>query len=143
MKASLCRLILACLTFIGAGPTSGQELAPIDAQEIRKVIEQQLDAFAADDAERAFSFASPMIRKLFGSPERFIGMVRRGYPVVYRPAAVAFLRPEVDQGEVRQDVQMQDSAGNTWIARYRMQRQSDRMWRINGVDLAPAKGRAI
>jgi hypothetical protein len=136
-------LLCAWLALVAASPASAQEVAAIDAQAIRKVIEQQLDAFAADDAERAFSHAAPMIRQLFGTPERFLAMVRRGYPVVYRPARVAFLRPEVAEGEIHQAVQMQDADGEVWTATYRMQRQSDKSWRISGVELAPSKSRAI
>ena len=58
---------------------------------MRAVIEAQLAAFAADDAARAFSYAAPGIREVFGTPDRFLAMVRSGYPVVYRPASVTFL----------------------------------------------------
>ena len=54
-------------------------------------IEAQLAAFAADDADKAFSYAAPGIRALFITAERFLSMVREGYPVVYRPASVTFL----------------------------------------------------
>ncbi len=52
---------------------------------IRDVITRQLDAFLADDAARAYSFAAPGIQRLFPGEERFMGMVRQGYPPVYRP----------------------------------------------------------
>ncbi len=58
--------------------------------EIRGVIERQLAAFERDDADGAFAFASPGIRRRFGTPETFMDMVRRHYPPVYRPRDVAF-----------------------------------------------------
>jgi hypothetical protein len=107
-----------------------------DARAIRQVIESQLAAFRADNAERAFSYASPSIRDMFGSADSFIAMVRGGYPVVYRPATVSFMLPESTAGaaggEVIQRVRMTDSAGTAWLAIYSMQRQPDRNWRING-----------
>ncbi|MGH8719799.1 MAG: DUF4864 domain-containing protein, partial [Burkholderiales bacterium] len=40
------------------------------------VIEQQLQTFQRDDAEAAFSYASPNIRKLFQTSANFIAMVK-------------------------------------------------------------------
>ena len=55
----------------------------------------------SDDAKRAFSYAAPSIRAMFGTPERFLAMVRAGYPVVYRPPAVTFLIPLRVEGRAR------------------------------------------
>lgn len=143
MKYLLRGLLLACSMVGGAGAALAQQVAAAEAREIRQVIEQQLDAFASDDAERAFAHASPAIRRLFGSPERFIEMVRRGYPMIYRPASVVFLGAEPDQAEVRQEVRIEDASGAPWMARYRMQRQTDRSWRINGVEITRIESRAI
>lgn len=122
---------------------SAQAVSPADAAAIRKVIELQLDAFGKDDAPRAFSYATEGIREVFGSPERFMAMVKSDYPVVYRPASVAFESPEVAAGEILQTVRMTDAAGNPWIAVYPMQRGADGNWRINGCRLGRIFGRAI
>ena len=66
-----------------------------DAKAVRAVVEAQLEAFAADDAKKAFSYAAPSIRKMFGTPERFIddgpGRLPGGLPARGRhvPAAAA------------------------------------------------------
>ena len=57
---------------------------------IRAVISQQIEAFKADDFAKAFGFASPAIKEIFGSPERFGAMVREGYPMVWRPGDLRF-----------------------------------------------------
>ena len=111
-----------------------------DAQAIRAVIEAQLAAFAADDANTAFSFATAEIQKTFGSPENFMGMVRASYPVVYRPASVVFLEPVQLEAEVAQAVQMVDDSDRVWVALYRMQRQPDNSWRIGGCVLKSLPG---
>jgi len=103
-----------------------------DAQAIRAVIEAQLAAFSQDDAERAFSFASDSIQKMFGTPENFMNMVQTSYAVVYRPASVLFLESERLAEEIVQAVQMSDGGGQMWLAIYRMQRQPDNSWRIGG-----------
>ena len=54
--------------------------APASAQDtaIEGVIQSQLDAFRQDDFATAFTFASPTIRGMFGTADRFGMMVRNG-----------------------------------------------------------------
>jgi Domain of unknown function (DUF4864) len=113
-----------------------------DARAVQAVVRAQLDAFAADDAKAAFSFAAPNVREMFGTPERFMEMVRSGYGVVYRPASVAFMPPESSSEGVVQRVQMTDSRGASWLATYLLQRQKDKSWRISACVIAPNQGRA-
>ena len=122
------------------------QAAPVtkaDAQKVRAVIRAQLAAFAADDAERAFSYAAPGIRAMFGSPERFLAMVREAYPVVYRPASVGFLQPEALGRTVIQAVEMADTDGTLWVAVYHLERQRNGAWRIASCELVPSDGRMI
>lgn len=102
---------------------------------IRDVITRQLDAFLADDAARAYGFASPGIQQLFPGEERFMGMVRQGYPPVYRPRSREFgdLR-QTPQGPV-QEVTLIDANGQAWLALYTMEQQPDGSWKIAGVRL--------
>ena len=143
MRLPLHSIVLSLATLLAAGAAQPQTpaVSAADAKDIRAVIEAQLDAFAADDAIRAFSYAAPPIRQMFGTAENFIGMVRQGYPVVYRPASVTFLKPEMIEGELIQSVQMTDAGGQVWLALYQMQRQSDRSWRINGCQVVASRDR--
>jgi len=113
-----------------------------DGAEIRAVIESQLAAFAADDAARAFSFASPNIQRMFGTPDDFMAMVKSSYPVVYRPASVLFKPLQHVEDASIQVVQMSDAGGHVWLAVYRMQRQADGSWRIDGCVLRPAESKS-
>src|SRR5690348_16377715 len=101
-----------------AAVSSAAEISKEDAAAIRKVITQQLDAFARDDGPRAFSLATEGIQTQFGTPEAFMEMVRSQYQVVYRPKSVQFLPPEIVEGEVVQQVRMTDAAGGAWLAIY-------------------------
>jgi len=112
-----------------------------DMRTARAVVQAQLDAFAADDAPRAFSLAAPRLREVFGSADRFMAMVRSSYPVVYRPASVAFLVPEWLDRELIQGVHFTDGQGGLWLAIYRLQRQRDNSWRINGCELVESQAR--
>jgi hypothetical protein len=109
---------------------------------VRSVIEAQLAAFAAGDAERAFSFASAAIRSQFGNAANFMLMVQAGYPMVVRPAAIAFFQPSSVGGLVFQRVQMRDREGSLWLATYQMEKQADASWRINGCVVVADSGRS-
>jgi len=135
-------LMLATLAAIAAPLRAAEDVTPADAKAVRALIEAQLAAFASDDADRAFSFAAPAIQTQFGSAERFLAMVRQSYPVVYRPASVAFLQPEWIDGKLIQRVQMADAAGAPWMVVYELARQSDRSWRIAACVAGRAQGRS-
>lgn len=131
---------LGCGAMLGllAPVAAGAALAEPDARAVRQVVEAQLAAFAADDAERAFSYASASVRAQFGDATNFMGMVRSGYPMVVRPAAVSFFQAQADEGAegakvtVRQAVQLRDGEGRLWMATYLLERQAGAGWRING-----------
>jgi hypothetical protein len=132
---------LGTVLFIGAARVHAEPVTAEDVKAVRAVVEAQLAAFAADDAKRAFSYASPSIREMFGTPDRFMAMVRAGYPVVYRPAGVIFLNPVWVEGQLFEGVQLTDADGSVWLATYRLERQPDRSWRISGCDVQPSSGK--
>ncbi len=146
----LLSLITLLLVLLNAGllPAQAQDAHPPavaldDARAAQAVVRGQLAAFASDDAEQAFAYASPAIRQQFGNAAQFIRMVQGTYPVVYRPQAVVFLKPEVADDELVLPVHMTDQAGATWLAVYRLQRQDDKSWRIGGCVLLPRAGQTI
>lgn len=108
-------------------------------EDIEGVISSQLEAFKSDDFEEAFEFAHPSIRNLFRTPENFGIMVRRGYPMVWRPAEVMFLDLRDEAGILTQRVQIVDGAGATHILDYSMIETSDG-WKISGVQIIEAPG---
>lgn len=135
--------VLAVMAIFGLHAFQAQAatFTPADGKSVRSVIEAQLAALAKDDAATAFSYAAPNIRKALGTASRFLSMVKNDYPVVYRPASVAFLKPEGEGNDVVQRVQMQDAEGNAWLAIYSLQRQKGNMWRITGCAVIENKGR--
>jgi hypothetical protein len=105
---------------------------PDDANAIRGLILAQLAAFAADDAERAFSFASPLIQAHFATAAVFLDMVREYYPDVYRARGAAFGVLRGDGGHhAVQIVRLLDDAGGHSVACYELSREGG-PWRING-----------
>jgi hypothetical protein len=133
-------VLLIAAPLDAAQADDGAAVAPDSAAAgaIRSVIENQLDAFLADDGVRAFSFASPDIQSQFGSPEPFMSMVRTGYAPVYRPQAVEFLDLLAAPGGLVQQVHVVGPDGNAVIAHYLMEQQPDGSWRIAGCMLTQA-----
>lgn len=129
-----------CLAASGAVWAQPKALPADLAAQAQSVVQAQLDAFAADDARRAFLLASPSARRYLGSPERFINLVRQRYAVVYRPASVTFLKPQWLDGKVVLGVQMTDVRGVAWRATYTLERQSDGRLLINGCELTEDDG---
>lgn len=114
-----------------------QQPAATDRQAIIGTIRAQLDAFQADDGGRAFTYATPQLRRLFRTPENFMAMVKGGYQAVYRPRSVEFLDARVVDGRIAQAVHFVGPDGRAVIAIYTMERQPDGSWRIAAVQLIP------
>ena len=149
MKNSLpsSRLFAARLTaglaaaFMLLAPMASWALTALEEQGVRAVVEAQLAALARDDAATAFSLAAPNVRASVGTASRFMDMVRKSYPAIYRPTSTAFLKPEEHHGQVIQRLQLMDDNGNAWLALYSVQRQKDKTWRITGCQVIPNKAR--
>lgn len=116
-------------------PTNAPVAGPVE-NDIETVIRNQIEAFRTDDFIAAYSYASPNIRRLFGSAENFGLMVRRGYPMVWRPNGVQFLDLQNNGGRLLQSVQIRDMRGAYHILDYVMV-QTPEGWRIDGVFLRP------
>jgi hypothetical protein len=101
---------------------------------IEGVIQDQIDAFLADDVATAFTFASPSIQSIFQTPENFGMMVRNGYPMVWRPTDVDFAELRDVAGGLWQRVIVTDQAGRVHALDYNMV-EVDGIWQINAVQL--------
>lgn len=111
--------------------------APAQDDPISSVIQSQIDAFLIDDFETAFTFASPMIKGMFGSSENFGMMVQNGYPMVHRPAEVTYLDQRSKGAATFQTIEIIDQAGRAHYLEYHMI-PTDEGWQINGVRFVPA-----
>ncbi|KMK66366.1 hypothetical protein IMCC21224_111216 [Puniceibacterium sp. IMCC21224] len=128
MRGFMIGLIMAALF-------SGAALAQTsDNAEIQGTIRSQIDAFLADDLDRAFGYASPTIQGLFGSAGNFGKMVQQGYPMVWRPDDVRFGSLRQIEGNMWQQVIVRDGQGMTHVLDYQMVMQ-DGEWRIGGVQI--------
>lgn len=138
-RRTAAALVLAAALWAPAAqaePDAGERAA------IQSVISAQIEAFRRDDGAAAFGFAGEPIRRMFGTPETFLAMVRKGYAAVYRPKSVVFGAVSDGAAGPEQEVLITDEAGVDWVARYTLERQGDGTWRILGCRLVKNEGGA-
>ena len=140
MRVLLFSILVAwSFAFVNARAQQTDQSTP---HPVEQIITQQIAAFMTDDAETAFSFASPMIQNRFRTPEFFLEMVARGYPQVYRPKSFHFgERAETDSG-ILQKVNVVGPTGSQVTAVYEML-QVNGAWRINGCQILKPRGQDI
>ncbi len=132
----LVRALLVVL-FMGSGALAQDDVAPDPA--IESTIQSQLDAFLKDDFATAFTYAAPSIQGMFGTAEVFGMMVKRGYPMVWRPDDVRFTELRQEGGEMAQRVLIRDQDGASHLLEYRLIDEGGQ-WRISGVQIIPQPG---
>ena len=129
LAAFICTLLVA--------PLKAQAEEPADS--IQAVIQSQLEAFQASDVEKAFTYASPGIQRIFETPQKFGRMVEFSYPMVWRPRRHEMMQfIETESGPV-QVVLFEDASGVLHEAGYLMELVEGR-WRIAGVKLRRLPG---
>jgi len=121
-------LCLALLSF-----TAAKAEDPV--AEAQAVISGQIAALMRNDAERAYSFASPSIRSLYPDKNQFLDMVRKNYEPVYQAGNYAFGRSKlIGGGEmVLQEVMIGAREGKDWTAIYQMRLMDDGSYKVDGV----------
>jgi|TARA_Y200000002_G_scaffold143443_1_gene118566 hypothetical protein len=134
-------LLLFALIFIFIGNSFAITID--EENEIKSIVNQQLEAFKNDDFEKAYSFASPTIKKMFSSPEVFRKMVIGGYQAVYRPQSIKIGSVEIIKGVATLKVYLVDPNGEFVTANYLMEQQEDGEWLIGGCILSKAESDEI
>ena len=133
-------LLLAAALMTLASTASAGPMGKADQRQIRDLISHQLAAFAADDAAKAFSYASPEVQQAFGTADNFMVGVRRDYAVLYRHRSVAFQPAQAAADGVVQRLYLTDEHGQSWVATYLVQRLKYRGWRIAACTVARNAG---
>ncbi|MDI9246381.1 DUF4864 domain-containing protein [Marinobacter sp. CHS3-4] len=119
-------------------------VAPVEAGDetddaIQDTILSQIEAFANDDKDAAWAFASDGIKRQSGSVDTFYNMVKLSYQPVYKAASIEFLERIPHSDFHIQVVRLKGPQGKRWRAIYRMERDGSE-WRIGGVALKEAPG---
>jgi hypothetical protein len=126
-------LAVIALLLLAPFPARAEALSDADRAEFQRIIAAQIEAFRADDGERAYGYAAPSIKRMFPTPESFMQMVREGYPAVYRPQRFGF--GPVGSDPPSQRVTIIGPDGRAYEAFYTFERQPDGTWRISSCTL--------
>jgi Domain of unknown function (DUF4864) len=138
-RAAFAALAFALLATAAFAQGSASPTHPAaDWDRIRGVVTAQREALVAGDGERAFAFATPALRRQYGSADGFMRMVRRGYPALVDARYVELLDGAVIDGSTIQPLRLVMPDGAVLVALYTMERQRDGSWRIAGCVIAPS-----
>ena len=118
------------------GHAAPLKIKDTDVTQIRDVILGQIRAFRGDDAQKAFSYATPEIKRMFKTPKNFLDMVRRSYVSVYRPKNFKFRPIQMIGDSIVQPLAVIGPSGVQKIALYTMERQPNQSWKISGCIMA-------
>lgn len=135
----------ALLTFAAVLAISGAAFAgEAEVTSAQNTISSQIEAFKADQNDKAFSFADPTIATMFPTVEAFMAMVESGYKPVQKPEQYSFGRSkELGDRQIMQEVLVTGPDGKDYMAVYQLIRQPDGSWKISGVSLSAASTNTI
>ena len=114
-----------------------------DSATLRGLVEGQMSAFRSGDADAAWSYAAPGIKRMFQTPDRFIDIVQRGYAPVYAPRRVSYGEIRATARGPELEVFVTGPAGRDWLAVYSFEKQADGSWKISGCRLEPGHGASV
>jgi hypothetical protein len=134
-------IVVALFLYMSAFSALADDIASVEKTEFQRIITAQIEAFRADDGNAAYGFAAPLIKQAFPTVDVFMGMVKQGYPQVYRPKSFEFTEAALDPvGRPTQKVLIVGPDGKNYIATYTMQKQDDGTWRISGCTISEIPG---
>jgi hypothetical protein len=134
--ATAWSLLFAAVVF-GAIFATDRPQAAHDDTGVQQAVQSQLQAFASQDAGRAFALADPSLRTRFSTAQEFLETVRTQYPMVAKPISVLFLKPASDGTIALQKVRVTDSEGSAWMVTYLLNRSGSGQWLISGTLVEP------
>ena len=140
MVNALLRLVpvLAALTFFFCVPARAQDVSV----QAHGLIQSQLDAFERGDAGGAYALASPVIKSMFADSGVFMDMVRTRYAPVYHHRSAEFGAFSLDGDNASQSLTIIDDNNDVWTALYKLERQPDGSWLINGCVLIKSQDKS-
>lgn len=106
-----------------------------DKMLIRQLIEDQLQAFQANDLATALSLTSPKIQSKF-SLEDFSQIITANYSAILKPRSIMFRGFTLVNNFPALIAMIMDREGNLVKVVFIVQHQQDYSWRVHGYELA-------
>ena len=114
------------------GIAAAAPVSAVDARSIQAVVKSHIAALSQDDADQVFESATSATQIEFGSPEDFLQLIKQEYRPIYQSRHAIFASPEVIDGDTIQVVNVTDDSDHVWVALFRMERDTDGRWKIDG-----------
>ena len=140
IKKNFIIILLTFLTYHGLAKSDN--LLENDFVESQNIIENQIKAFLDEDAEKAFSYAAPIIKLKFNNPEQFITMVKNYYEPVYNPKQYYFIDSKSLDGSIYHQLQIISQSNMSYVATYSLVKDNGE-WKISGCAVYPMKQELI
>ena len=135
--------ILLIITFLSISSLAKSEISyEKEFSETQSIIESQIQAFLDENAELAYSYAAPLIKMKFNSPQEFMYMVRNYYEPVYNPNQFQFLDAKYFEGAIFHQLQVISQKNESFLATYSLI-QDECKWKISGCAVYPMQKQSI
>ena len=135
--------ILLIITFLSISSLAKSEISyEKEFSETQSIIESQIQAFLDENAELAYSYAAPLIKMKFNSPQEFMYMVRNYYEPVYNPKQFQFLDAKYFEGAIFHQLQVISQKNESFLATYSLI-QDEGKWKISGCAVYPMQKQSI
>ena len=108
------------------------EVTEADARNIRGMIREQLAAFRAGDANRAWRFASEGIRQTFGQPDRLLALIQQKYRALIDLKQLSFGDWQLTPDGLGIELDVVDTGYRRHRMLYLMVLEADG-WKVNGA----------
>ena len=139
----LKKTLLIIITLLGISSLAKSEIAyEKESNETRFIIESQIQAFLDENAELAYSYASPLIKMKFSNPLEFMYMVKSYYEPVYNPKQFQFIDAKYYEGAIYHQLQVISQQNETFLATYSLI-QDEGKWKISGCAVYPMQKQSI
>ena len=137
------KTILLIITFLSISSLAKSEISyEKEFSETQSIIESQIQAFLDENAELAYSYAAPLIKMKFNSPQEFMYMVRNYYEPVYNPKQFQFLDAKYFEGAIFHQLQVISQKNESFLATYSLI-QDEGNWKISGCAVYPMQKQSI
>ena len=137
------KAILLIITFLSISSLAKSEISyEKEFSETQSIIESQIQAFLDENAELAYSYAAPLIKMKFNSPQEFMYMVKNYYEPVYNPKQFQFIDAKYFEGAIFHQLQVISQNNESFLATYSLI-QNEGKWKISGCAVYPMQKQSI
>lgn len=110
---------------------------------IHKIINSQLKAFRHSDPAGAYRYASDAARLKYGSAKQFFVMMRNACGALPSHVSFSFLERSEIGGKALQKIEFLNSDGSTSTGFYRLVKNADNSWAVDGCLMLESNAQPI